>query len=108
MTPDESQAGQCATKATVYVDDRELERRTPIRRITWQTWRRRGAGPPFYKVGRRCVYRWTEVVAWLESHRGGGTAAGEPARGRRVPAPLHRCGSTPEACASPTVTRHAP
>jgi hypothetical protein len=79
MTADESQLGPRASKPgtePVYVDDRELAHRTPIRRITWQTWRRQGAGPPFYKVGRRCVYRWTEVVAWLESHRVGGTTSG--------------------------------
>ena len=57
-----------------YVDDRELARRTPIRLITWQTWRRHRAGPPFYKIGRRCIYRWAEVVTWLEAQRGGGAA----------------------------------
>jgi hypothetical protein len=60
-----------------YVDDRELERRTPIRRITWQTWRRQGVGPPYYRARRRCVYRWVEVVAWLESHRVGGAAGAD-------------------------------
>jgi hypothetical protein len=78
MSADGSPPGQNATAPAadpVYVDDRELERRTPIRRITWQTWRRQGSGPPFYKIGRRCVYRWAEVVTWLESHRVGGTAA---------------------------------
>lgn len=59
-----------------YVDDRELERRTPIRRITWQTWRRHRFGPPVYRIGRRCIYRWAEVVAWIEAHRVGGAAAG--------------------------------
>jgi hypothetical protein len=75
MSANSSQPGQRATDAAsepIYVDDRELERRTPIRRITWQTWRRQGSGPAFYKLGRRCVYRWSEVVAWLESHRVGG------------------------------------
>jgi predicted DNA-binding transcriptional regulator AlpA len=54
-------------QSTEYVDDRELAARTPIARITWQTWRSKGKGPPYYQVGRRCLYRWTEVLAWLES-----------------------------------------
>lgn len=52
-----------------YVDDRTLAARTSISRVTWQTWRARGEGPPYHKVGRRCLYRWAEVSAWLESKR---------------------------------------
>lgn len=51
------------------VDDRDLAARTPIARITWQTWRARGKGPPFYQIGRRRLYRWSEVLVWLESQR---------------------------------------
>lgn len=57
------------TEAPDYVDDRVLAARTPISRVTWQTWRSRGKGPPWYQIGRRCLYRWSEVTAWLESHR---------------------------------------
>ena len=60
----------------VYVDDRELARRTSIARATWQKMRHEGRGPAVRKVGRRCVYRWSEVVAWLESHPVGGDAGG--------------------------------
>jgi hypothetical protein len=52
-----------------YVDDRELARRTPLVRNTWQKWRHEGKGPPFYKIGRRCLYVWRDVVTFLESHR---------------------------------------
>lgn len=52
-----------------WVDDRKLAVRTPISQITWQVWRSRGKGPPYYKVGRRCLYKWHEVEAWLESKR---------------------------------------
>jgi hypothetical protein len=56
--------------APVYIDDKELERRVPaIRRATWQKMRIEGRGPGVRKIGRRCVYSWPEVVAWLESHR---------------------------------------
>ncbi len=53
----------------VYVDDRELARRTPLARATWQKMRIEGKGPTVRKIGRRCVYLWSEVVAFLESHR---------------------------------------
>lgn len=62
--------------APIYVDDRELVRRTSIARATWQKMRIEGRGPAVRKIGRRCLYRWSEVVAWLESHRVGGAAAG--------------------------------
>lgn len=52
-----------------YVDDRILAARTPISRVQWQVMRRGNKGPAFYRIGRRCLYRWAEVVAWLESHR---------------------------------------
>lgn len=55
--------------APEWVDDRTLERLTPIKRVTWQVWRSRGEGPPFYRVGRRCLYKLAEVSAWLESGR---------------------------------------
>ena len=49
-----------------YVDDRDLARLTPFSRAQWQAWRREGGGPPWRKVGRRCVYHWPEVKAWLD------------------------------------------
>jgi predicted DNA-binding transcriptional regulator AlpA len=60
----------------VYVDDRELAHRTSIARATWQKMRFEGRGPAVRKIGRRCLYRWSEVVAWLEAHRIGGDASG--------------------------------
>lgn len=53
----------------VYVDDRELARRTPLARATWQKMRIEGKGPTVRKIGRRCLYVWSEVVEFLESHR---------------------------------------
>ncbi len=55
-----------------YVDDRALSARTPIARVTWQTMRQKGEGPPFYRLGRRCLYKWSEVAAWIEAQRIGG------------------------------------
>lgn len=67
-----TQSDSTAASDAEYVDDRELARRTPIRRATWQWWRREGGGPPFYKLGRRCVYRWPDVEAWIAKFAAGG------------------------------------
>jgi hypothetical protein len=53
----------------VWVDDRSLEARTPISRVTWKLWRAKGEGPPWYRVGRRVVYKWSEVEQWLSAGR---------------------------------------
>lgn len=58
-----------ANEQQEYVDDRQLASRTSIAIATWQTWRSRGRGPAYYKVGRRCLYKWAEVLQWLEAHR---------------------------------------
>jgi predicted DNA-binding transcriptional regulator AlpA len=52
-----------------WVDDRQLAEHTPISRSEWQKLRREKSGPRHYKVGRRVIYRWAEVEAWLESDR---------------------------------------
>lgn len=51
-----------------YVDDRDLAKLTPISRAHWQAMRSNGEGPPWRKLGRRVVYCWDEVVAWIEQH----------------------------------------
>lgn len=35
---------------------------------TLRTWRKRGAGPRAYKVGRHVLYAEADVRAWLDSH----------------------------------------
>lgn len=58
------------------VDEQYLAERFQIPRATWQDWRYRGKGPPFFRLGRRLVrYRLADVRAWLDSHRQGGTNA---------------------------------
>jgi hypothetical protein len=52
-----------------WVDDRELAKRTPISRAGWQRWRIQGKGPPYYVVGKRRLYKWSEVEAWFEAQR---------------------------------------
>lgn len=73
MQPYSSKSGAIATEPStadrIYVDDRELARRTPLARATWQKMRIEGKGPTVRKIGRRCVYLWSEVVEFLELHR---------------------------------------
>jgi hypothetical protein len=64
-----------------YVDDRDLEQLTPLKRVTWQQMRARRIGPPWYKIGRRCVYKLVEVREWIERHPDHG---GTPRSTRRV------------------------
>lgn len=33
---------------------------------TTETWRRRGGGPPFVRLGRRILYRKRDVELWLQ------------------------------------------
>ena len=54
--------------ASGYVDDRFLAANTPISRVWFQHARLRGEGPPSYKFGKRVLYKWTEVIAWLDTH----------------------------------------
>ena len=44
---------------------------------TLERWRSTGDGPPFVKVGRKVVYRLTDLNAWLEQQRR--THTGAPA-----------------------------
>ena len=54
-----------------YIDDRELARRTGIAAKTWQRWRGESEGPPYSKLGRRVLYRWADVEAWIANRRVG-------------------------------------
>ena len=69
---------QPAAANAVFVDEAELARRLPIERSTWQQWRARSdsgesgeTGPPYFKVGRRVIYRWSEVEAWVAQRKVG-------------------------------------
>lgn len=54
------------------VDDRFLGEHTPHSRSWYQHARINGDGPPSYRLGKKIVYKWREVVAWLESQLDGG------------------------------------
>jgi hypothetical protein len=54
--------------ASGFVDDKFLAAHTPFSRSWYQHARLIAEGPPHYKAGKKTVYRWTEVLTWLEAH----------------------------------------
>jgi hypothetical protein len=34
-----------------------------------ESWRQQGFGPPYYRFGRRCLYRRSLVLSWAEAQR---------------------------------------
>jgi len=46
-----------------------------VKRATLRTWRKRGCGPPWYKIGDRLVrYKTRGLVSWANSQPGGQAA----------------------------------
>jgi predicted DNA-binding transcriptional regulator AlpA len=52
---------------------------------TFDNWRAKNCGPPYYKVGGRVVYDDDEVDAWLASRRR--TSTSDPGPSRQAAAP---------------------
>lgn len=48
-----------------YVDSLELEALTGTKASTWRYWASIGEGPPSFKLGRRRVWKRTDVLAWI-------------------------------------------
>jgi hypothetical protein len=48
-----------------YCSDKGLEARYGLRRRFWQKLRFQGEGPVYRKVNRCCLYRFSDVEAWL-------------------------------------------
>ncbi len=45
----------------------EVAARLDIPMRTLNRWASLGTGPRYYRLGRHARYRWTEVLAWVES-----------------------------------------
>lgn len=43
----------------------DLEKFTGTKASTWRYWASIGAGPPSFKLGKRRVWRKSEVMAWI-------------------------------------------
>lgn len=48
-----------------YLDSITLERMTGTKASTWRYWASIGEGPTSFKIGRRRVWRRSDVLAWI-------------------------------------------
>lgn len=55
-----------------WITDLELRDRTGLGLQWLRVARMRNSGPPFKRFGRRVLYHWPMVEAWLRSQPGGG------------------------------------
>jgi hypothetical protein len=52
-----------------YFEQSVIARRLKMSEKSLESWRCRGCGPPFIRVGRLIRYRWSDVEGWLDSRR---------------------------------------
>ena len=52
-----------------YLSPTQLSRHVPYTPKALEAMRARRIGPPWIICGRRVVYKWSDVVAWLEGGR---------------------------------------
>ena len=45
----------------------EVARRLAIPKTTLYKWRHKGTGPRSHRVGKHLRYRWSEVLAWVDT-----------------------------------------
>ena len=53
------------------LDSLDLERLTGTAASTWRYWAHIGTGPKSFKLGRRRVWRKSEVLRWLDEQESG-------------------------------------
>ena len=61
-----------------YLNTRQLAEHTGIAASTWNKRRLTGDGPSYIKAGRRVLYRWSDVAAWLAGHARNSTSDTQP------------------------------
>lgn len=52
---------------TDFLDTVQAAKRLGLKKSTLDTWRCRGDGPPFVKMGRAVRYRTADLERWVES-----------------------------------------
>jgi predicted DNA-binding transcriptional regulator AlpA len=55
--------------SAVYLSEREVARRTSLSTAWLQERRSLGGGPPWSRCGKRVVYKWSEVEAWIDAQK---------------------------------------
>jgi predicted DNA-binding transcriptional regulator AlpA len=56
----------------------DVLRYTGLTRSAYYSLRHRGEGPPTYRLGRRLMFKWPEVLAWVETRRDAPRATAPP------------------------------
>jgi predicted DNA-binding transcriptional regulator AlpA len=54
----------------IFLDALDLEKLTKTKASTWRYWAYIGTGPVSFKLGRRRVWRKTDVMAWIAQQEG--------------------------------------
>jgi len=60
---------------TQLLSEKDVAAEYGIPLATLRSWRFRGYGPPFYKIGSSCRYRHEDLEAWLTNCRRTSTSA---------------------------------
>ena len=53
----------------ILVDEKAMAAQLGVQVKTCQTWRVKGYGPPFIKIGRLVKYLQSDIQTWIESQR---------------------------------------
>lgn len=61
------------------VDAPELEIMTGTKASTWRYWAHIGSGPPSFRLGRRRVWRKSDVLAWIATQEAATSTGGSAA-----------------------------
>ena len=65
-----------------FAGARDLEGLTGIKASTWRYWAMLGgAGPSSFRLGRRRLWRKSEVMAWIAAQEAATTTAGDASEG---------------------------
>lgn len=64
-----------------YADSTDLETLTGTKASTWRYWASVGAGPASFKLGRRRVWRKSDVMTWIAQQEAAADASGCGAEG---------------------------
>ena len=52
-----------------YLSPADVAKRTPFTVKALEVKRHKGEGPKWHACGRRIIYKWSDVVAWIEGAR---------------------------------------
>lgn len=61
---------EAANSHAEYMNAHDLEQLTTIPASTWRYWAHIRSGPPSFRIGRRRVWRKTEVLTWIADQEG--------------------------------------